>query len=278
MAKLDPWTARIEAIPEGEIWLEKLKYDRQRGNLKEVLVDKFSATLDSTLEEDLSDEEALGAIDQVGHSDPEGYFLQGTRQPRSRHSYCRILDVGSFAHKNLDLASIGLELDEKTATTVWEEIGSLITEDLYTNDMRTRKPFFWATPIEDLEKAEPPQGPQTVACSVRNHLGLHHYGEGTHLLRIDVPHEAVKGKKVKAPTCLDAGSYPYFFPTDHKDGYGRTLDLQTKKYGAREAVVETLEFNSSYQVSKLGRVSTQPPHLATEDLLVHPEERMKGLP
>lgn len=85
--------------------------------------------------------------------------------------------------------------------------------------------------------------------------------KGQRLVRIDIPPDALQGKRLCAPTTLDAGANPVFVPYNDSEGYGRTLNLRAIRRDLKELVVEKIPFTEDFVVMKIGKVGANVPSI-----------------
>ncbi len=118
-----------------------------------------------------------------------------------------------------------------------------------------KKPIAWVTKTRELSRVVRDLSDLEIARRVRDFLGLSHYKPDTELYEIIYPVDALKGKKVAAPTVLDGGCEPVYRSSTSRKTWGRALDLATRKSGAQEVVHEPIPFTSNFQVRYLGPVA-----------------------
>jgi hypothetical protein len=117
-----------------------------------------------------------------------------------------------------------------------------------------KKPIVWVTKTSALSRVCRDVSDAKLAKRVRDFVGLSHYNEATELYEIIYPADALKGKKVAAPTILDGGCEPAYRSSVSRENWGRALDLATRKAGAPEVVHAPIPFTSEFRIRYLGRV------------------------
>ena len=264
---LETWIEALRRVPEGRIWWANLVYDVRSGNLPCRVFARLRGALRRLLrlEAELeagplrlsADAKAVLVADVVDTVDkePSTFHLQGSRCPQ-REPLGRVIDAWAFAAFHV-APELGEKLDDRSPERVVAELGRTIQPEHYRGLMRTARAFFWATTARHLHALVEDWG-EEAADRARDQLGLGHIKEGTLLLQVTIPEDALEGVDVRAPTTLDAGGGVYFAPSDADSGYGWTRCLPTMEEGLPEVLVGPLPLSSRCTVSRLGRTSTCP--------------------
>src|SRR6185295_23819 len=263
MVTFEDWLSGLTASQVGRIFWANYQFDLNKDNLDRTVYDDFKASVERRLGES-SPEDSLSPFDLVSAilgAEPDRFDLKCARPLLRNEAYSRVIEITDFATYNLRLEEIGLELDEAIGSRVWDLLGVTITPYHYGNTMKTRRNFFWCLPTRSLSLLQTTASPAQAATVVRNRLGLYYINKDHRLLRIDIPADALAGRRICAPTSLDAGINFVFAPCDDADGVGWTIDLETLSQSVEELVIEGLSFDSSYTVIKIGIVSEARPDL-----------------
>ena len=181
---------------------------------------------------------------------PDRFCMQSPRAPRPE-PLARVMDAVSFGLYHVD-PGLGAPTSDGTGRQTAEQLGRTIHPRHYTGQMRTRRPYFWATPADALA-ARPDPGPD----GARDALGLGHIRAATWLVSVTIPAQAAAAATLKAPTTLDAGDSPYFapWPGDALDPYGRTRHLQRRDPALPEVLVSPVTLDDHCRVVSIGRTS-----------------------
>jgi hypothetical protein len=254
----EEWLRRLLTSQVGRIWWLNFEYDTACGNLSEASVKKFYQRIEAVLLEHPSLASPLAHILYVVANGPSDFDLIGLRHPGRHDDFSTVLTASTFATYNINWVELGLELDEGTSDRVWDWLGVFITNEHYSGELRTIRPFFWCTLKRSIVAALDERG-HLAASAIRDFLGLQSIKKGQHLLRIDIPKVKLQDKRVVAPTTLDAGINIVFCPSNDSSGFGWTMNLQSLDEGAQEVVIEQIPFDGEFIVTKIGVVDDDPP-------------------
>ncbi|HKG46965.1 MAG TPA: hypothetical protein VKB02_09570 [Pyrinomonadaceae bacterium] len=258
MITFEDWLSALTSSQEGRIVWANYQYDLKKHNLESSVYDDFK----SAVEKRLADSSPpVQLFDAIVNGEPDKFDLKCSRRLLRTEAYSRVIEVTDFAIYNLRLEELGLELDEEIGRRVWDKLGVTITSYYHGGTMKTRRNFFWCLPTHRLDLIHATTSPAQEASVVRNKLGLYHIDKNQRLLRIDIPPDVLSGKRVCAPTSLDAGINIVFAPCDDTRGVGWALDLETLSKSVEELIIEALTFTADYTVVKIGIVSEVVPTL-----------------
>jgi len=124
--------------------------------------------------------------------------------------------------------------------------------------LRGGMPFAWVTDKTALDG-------KTEATSIRDFLGLTHFGPDEHIILIYYP-IVTDGVTIKRPTFYDAGSHSRFGARydneacDYADGCGRAVDMKKLSTaskcieGGKELVIQELPFSEEYDWDYVGKI------------------------
>lgn len=253
------------------IWVRKLAYDWRNHRLPVGVFYEFLARLNTELRGCSVD--MPGLLEKLrdildGDKNGKRFFLTGCCKPGRKLEYSRVMTRRSFITHNVISEERGQEAEER----FWKAHRTLKPFSFAGGEMKTQRDYFWGVPRQDLVDLMKIPGPESKKAElIRNRLGLTTVGKRAHLLRIDIPCEVLENKKVRAPTILDAnlegGQSLLAFTPGNDPEFGWTCDLVDLKPGAREVVVEKLEFNHKYKIVRIGTVENEPPKIPVDDYL-----------
>jgi len=273
MVTFEDWLSTLKASQTGRIFWANYQYDLRQDNLDRTIYDDFKDSVERRLEDTTAVDSfsIFDLIKAVLKEEPDRFDLKCLRRLLRTEAYSRVMEVKDFGIYNV--TGIGLEVDEEIGSRVWDMLGTTITPSHYGNTMKTGRNFFWCLPTRSLNLLQRTASPAQEASVVRNKLGLYHINKDHRLLRIDIPPDALAGRRICAPTSLDAGINVVFAPCDDGDGVGWAIDLETLNKSVEELVVEGLKFDDSYTVLKIGIVSEELPDLNMDMIEANALER-----
>ena len=257
------WVTRLVSDNFGRLWLRKFQYDLENGNIAADIEDVFKLRAEVKLSA-TSGIPWLQLVESLLQENPVLFDLKGLRIPPNHEPYSVIVNLETYSYFYLRRRVLVTILDEgdEELDFIWSNIGGIITPRFHEGRLRTGRAFFWCAPTEVIDVIVSGNTPDQAASLIRDRLGLHHVGEGQRLVRIDIPANALVGKRLCAPTTLDSGTNPVFIPFNAADGYGRTLNLVTIERDLKELVAEEVSFDETFTAARVGTVETNVPTIS----------------
>lgn len=171
---------------------------------------------------------------------PSEFLFCSTRFPKNKEEYVRVMEVMDFFKYNVEPKIKALYERNTAARELYCDLlkKRTVNANHHSGEMKGKDPcnFFWATTADALVQI-------SNTANIINVLGLYKYLEGHRPLCIYISKGGSESKSIRVPTTLDSMGDYVFLPSDNRDGYGTTLNLETLEEGAKEILVEKLSFN-----------------------------------
>lgn len=261
-ASASEWMSDLLSDNMGQLWLEKLEFDFNNGNLSATDRSDFDALVEANLTSVASLASPLAALEFVLSRTPS-LALRSRRSVPTLTTVVCIIRMEVYFYYLLDRRAFASIIDEAEddMTFVWDNMGGLITSVFHSGRLRTDRPFFWCATADQIDAISTHSTDDKNATIIRNRLGLSHMSQGQRIVRLNIPTHLLTGLTVRPPTTLDGGINPAFVPAAESDGYGRTLNLQNLLRDLKELVVEQVEFTPEIDARKQGTVDELCPPL-----------------
>lgn len=195
-------------------------------------------------------------IRDFANTDPEKHYCQGKPDPvRPPKLGCsRVLDAMTLFEKNLTIPTAGCIIDNDISSDEIHRLEKRGLRNLTKSYMQTRVPFAWVTKSEHIDQLrQRVTEPTAFATSVRDQLALTSYAKGDlKLVEVRYPSGVVSTMEMAPPTVIE-GAGGAFRSLKRKDGWGRTVHLQTRKRALPEAVHRAVPFTGEFKLRFVGR-------------------------
>jgi hypothetical protein len=260
------WITWLKSTELGALWLLKFEFDLKSDNLPKTTEPEFIAAVESSLLSLGPVASPLAVIDYATRRNSLVFELQSQKLPKVFEPLSCVVKLAVFSHYYLRRRSLITIVDEgdDEMNYVWDNLGKTITPTFYEGRLRTDKEFFWCAPTSDLDRLQRTYSPHRAATTIRTRLGLQRIAKGERLIRIDIPTDSLRSRRVLPPTTLDGGTNSVFVPCNSADGYGRTLNLITNTRDIKELICEAIDFTPRFKALRIGQVDADVPPFSIE--------------
>lgn len=264
---LEDWCKNMEGSSEGRLMLSNILYDCRT---KRISKDVIRSLLNEIMEKWKSSgkyDSPVGIVTHIADENSQMYHCQGQPGINNPHEVSRVIESVTFLKNNISpLASGGVFTDcvRDDQIEFWEKEG--FEKNEVKGEMQSRRAFAWVTKSKELEKLRKDNDQKKFPNIVRNALGLRHYNNEEKLLEICYPDDALNNSKLVPPTFIEGSPSLIYCSKKKKDGWGRTVHLETLKEGLPEGVHPPIKFNEKFKVKKIGQLTEGSPFVRFEDI------------
>lgn len=238
------------------------KHERvPRGTIREILASLQNRWLVSAAAE--SPETVFRAVID---SEPRQFDGLGSRLNVSGVPCSRVMIAAELLENNLDPSALSIPVKGFLGEEQVKRLERLGVNGGAKGKMRTRRPYAWITPRQEIESIRLSCEANAANC-LRDALGLSHIQEDDYLIEIEYPVHALDHASVSAPSFLE-GCPSLIYRSKRGDAdWGITVNLNGLGDGVLEAVHSEIPFTADFKLRGVGRLAPPSPSIDWEAFL-----------